>query len=170
MHTANFGYKTSYILLFILLFALVSQTSLFASSIVEFTAIGKIESIYKNRASMKVLYIVASNTENVNVATGSWISFDIPKANVDKGSRRDKQVDYGKVVEVSLIGNVATEYEVDDNGLGDQKFSSSNSSSAPNVLMWTAQSVKKVKNPNDYLPESEKKDKKGRKKNKRDCK
>ena len=166
MHTANFGYKTS-ILLFILLFALVSQTSLFASSIVEFTAIGKIESIYKNRASMKVLYIVASNTESVNIATGSWISFDIPKANVDKASRRDKQIDYGNVVEVSLIGNVATEYEVDDNGLGDQKFSTSDSS-APNVLMWTAQSVKKVKNPNDYLPESEKKNKKGRKKNKKE--
>ncbi len=169
MRTANIGYITPYMFLLILLFTLVSQTSLFASSIVEFTAIGKIESLYKNRASMKVLHILASNTENLNVATGSWISFDIPKGNVDKGSRREKQIDYGNVVEVSLIGNVATEYEIDDNGLGNQKFSTSTSdSAAPNVLMWTAQSCKKVKNPNDYLPESEKKDKKGRKKNKKE--
>ena len=43
------------------------------------------------------------------------------------------------------------------------------STSSPNVLLWTAQSCKKVKNPKDYLPESEKnKSGKGRKKNKKE--
>ena len=168
MRTASFGFKTFFIPMFLMLFAFVAETSLFASSIVEFTAIGKIESIYKNRASMNILHIIASNTENLNVATGSWISFDIPKSNFDKSSRRDRQIEYGSVVEVSLIGNVATEYELDEDESGDKKISSS-SSSSPNVLLWTAQSCKKVKNPKDYLPESEKdKSKKGRKKNKKD--
>ena len=167
MRTASFCYKFFLVPLFLVLFALVAETSLFASSIVEFTAIGKIESIYKNRASMNILHIIASNTEGLNVATGSWISFDIPKSNFDKSSRRDKQIEYGSVVEVSLIGNVATEYEVDVDEMGDKKISSS--STAPNVLLWTAQSCKKVKNPKDYLPESEKdKSKKGRKKNKKE--
>ena len=168
MRTASYGYKTFSISMFLVLFAWLAETSLFASSIVEFTAIGKIESIYKNRASMNVLQIIASNTEGLNVATGSWISFDIPKSNFDKSSRRDRQIEYGSVVEVSLIGNVATEYEVDEDELGDKKISSSSNSNS-NVLLWTAQSCKKVKNPKDYLPESEKnKSGKGRKRNKKE--
>ncbi len=168
MYTGKLGCKTYFISIISLLFVMALESSLFASSIVEFTAIGKIESIYKNRASMNVLYIIASNTENLNVATGSWISFDIPKSNFDKNSRRDRQIEYGSVVEVSLIGNVATEYEIDEDDSGDKKISSS-SSSTPNVLLWTAQSCKKVKNPKDYLPESERNNsKKGRKKSKKD--
>ena len=168
MRTAKLGYNVFLFSMFLILFTLVSETGLFASSIVEFTAIGKIESIYKNRVSMNILHIIASNTENLNVATGSWISFDIPKSNFDKSSRRDRQIEYGSVVEVSLIGNVATEYEVDEDEQGDKKISSSNTSSS-NVLLWTAQSCKRVKNPKDYLPESEKDNsKKGRKKNKKE--
>lgn len=167
MYRANFGCKTYLISFLLVLFALLGQNSLLASSIIEFTAIGKIESLYKNRASMNVLYIIASDSENLNVATGSWISFDIPKGNVDKNSRRERQIGYGTVVEVSLIGNVATEYEVDENEDGDQKIST-HSSENSNVLLWTAQSCKRVKNPKDYLPESDKKEQKGRKKNKKD--
>ncbi len=168
MRIGNLGFKTILVSFVIMIFTLVNEAGLYASSIVEFTAIGKIESIYKNRVSMNILHIIASNTENLNVATGSWISFDIPKSNFDKSSRRDKQIEYGSVVEVSLIGNVATEYEVDEDDQGDKKISTS-SSSANNVLLWTAQSCKKVKNPKDYLPESEKdKSKKGRKKNKKE--
>ena len=165
MRIANVGFKVNLITIFILFFVAVAQISFCASSIVEFTAIGKIESIYKNRASMNILHIIASDTENLNVATGSWISFDIPKGNVDKSSRREREIGYGTVVEVSLIGNVATEYEVDEGDDGSQKIST-HSSSNPNVLLWTAQSCKRVKNPKDYLPESEKNEKKGRKKKK----
>lgn len=151
----------------LIVFTLVSEVSLYASSIVEFTAIGKIESIYKDRVSLNVLRIIDLKPENINVATGSWVSFDIPKGNVDKNSRREKSFSYGNVVEVSLIGNVATEYEVDEDTEGGQKISSSEAV-APNVLMWTAQSCKKVKNPKDYLPADEKNDsKKGRKKDKK---
>lgn len=148
----------------LIVFTLFCEISLYASSIVEFTAIGKIESIYKDRVSLNVLEIIASEPEKLNVATGSWISFDIPKSNVDKASRREKGFNYGNIVEVSLIGNVATEYEIDENDDGDQKISSFENST-PNVLMWTAQSCKKVKNPKDYLPKDEQDtSKKGRKK------
>ena len=75
MRTASFNYKAHFIILFILTFALVSQSALLASSIVEFTAIGKIESLYKDRASMKVLYIIASDTEKgIVLAFALWIA------------------------------------------------------------------------------------------------
>lgn len=150
---------TAIIMLFVVL---VSETSLFAmSNIVEFTAIGKVESIYKERVSMNVLYIVASDPASIGVATGSWISFDLPRAYSEKSNRRQSQISYGNVIEAVLIGNVATEYET-NNEDGDKTISST----VTPVLLWTAQSVKKVKNAKDYLPTKED-DKKGRKKNKK---
>lgn len=168
MRTDNKCRSLALVAFILIVFTLVSEASLYASSIVELTAIGKIESIYKDRVSMCVLQIIDCKPENINVATGSWVSFDIPKGNVDKSSRSEKRFSYGNVVEVSLIGNVATEYEVDEDSDGVQKISSSDST-APNVLMWTAQSCKKVKNPKDYLPQDEKdtSNKKGRKKDKK---
>ena len=159
-------HSTSLVALIFIVFTLLFEASLFASSIVEFTAIGKIESIYKDRVSLNILHIIASEPEKLNVATGSWVSFDIPRSNQDKDSRRDKNFSYGNVVEVSLIGNVATEYELDENDDGNKKITSLNNSTS-NVLMWTAQSCKKVKNPKNYLPKDENSTKKGRKKDKK---
>ena len=166
MHNANHCQKVGLVSIILLVLVLISEANLFASSIVELTAIGRIESVYKDRVSMNVLYIVACNDEKLNVATGSWVSFDILNSVRDKASRRDKAIGYGDVVEVSLIGNVATEYEVDEDEKGDKKISFSDNKS-PSVLLWTCQSCKKVKRPKDYLPDTKDDSKKGRKKDKK---
>ena len=130
------------------------------ASVVEFTAIGKVESIYRDRVSLKILHILGSDTHELPLATGSWVSFDLPREFRDKSRRRDRpQITYGNVIEAALIGNMATEYELkteDDQSEHVKK-------TMPTVLLWTAQSVKKVRNANEYLPEEERKaGKKGR--------
>lgn len=140
-----------------------TASSLFsASSIVEFTSIGKVESIYRDRITMRILEIVGTQTADLGVASGSWVSFDLPKDMRDKHSRRDrKQISFGNIIEAQLIGNVATEYEVKD----DNKATETLKAGAPNVLLWTAQAVTKIKDQKKYATEEEKteKDKKGRK-------
>ncbi len=130
------------------------------ASVVEFTAVGKVESIYRDRVSLKILHILGSDTQELPLATGSWVSFDLPREFRDKSRRRDRpQISYGSVIEAALIGNMATEYELkteDDKSEHVKK-------TMPTVLLWTAQSVKKVRNANEYLPEEERKaSKKGR--------
>ncbi|HQB82615.1 MAG TPA: hypothetical protein PLR50_03895, partial [Candidatus Rifleibacterium sp.] len=129
------------------------------ASVVEFTAIGKVESIYRDRVSMKILDFVGSDTAELALATGSWVSFDLPREYRDRRNKRDRgQINYGTVIEADLIGNIATEYELKT---GEEK-SETVRKSMPTVLLWAAQAVRKVKNANDYLPEEERKQKKGR--------
>jgi hypothetical protein len=129
------------------------------ASVVEFTAIGKVESIYRDRVSMKILDFVGSDTAELALATGSWVSFDLPREYRDRRNKRDRgQINYGTVIEADLIGNIATEYELKT----DEEKSETVRKSMPTVLLWTAQAVRKVKNPNDFLPEEERKQKKGR--------
>ncbi|GAB1351479.1 hypothetical protein MASR1M12_02090 [Erysipelotrichia bacterium] len=129
------------------------------ASVVEFTAIGKVESIYRDRVSMKILDFVGSDTAELALATGSWVSFDLPREYRDRRNKRDRgQINYGTVIEADLIGNIATEYELKT----DEEKSETVRKSMPTVLLWTAQAVRKVKNANDYLPEEERKQKKGR--------
>ncbi|HNS09536.1 MAG TPA: hypothetical protein PKN29_07535 [Candidatus Ozemobacteraceae bacterium] len=129
------------------------------ASVVEFTAIGKVESIYRDRVSMKILDFVGSDTAELALATGSWVSFDLPREYRDRRNKRDRgQINYGTVIEADLIGNIATEYELKT----DEEKTETVRKSVPTVLLWTAQAVRKVKNPNDYLPEEERKQKKGR--------
>lgn len=146
--------------------AIFAVSSLYSASIVEFTAIGKVESIYRDRVTMRIIDIVGSQTADLSVASGSWVSFDLPKAMRDKRSRRDRnEITFGNVIEAQLIGNIATEYEVKDNASQSQIVKPG----VPTVLLWTAQAVTKVKNQKMYLTEEEKqasgrKDKKGRRK------
>ncbi len=114
----------------------------------EATVIGKVESIFNNRVGFKVLHIIKVSDENNGIATGSLISFDLPN-DLQKG-RRNNRVNFGTVLEAELMGSTATEYALttDDEKSGVTQ---------PNaVLLWTAQTVKLVKNANDYLPEEEK--------------
>lgn len=144
-----------------------------SSSVVEFTAIGKVESIYRDRVSLKILQIVGSESADLSIATGSWISFDLPREYRDKRSRRDRgEIIYGTVIEAELIGNIATEYELKTDKAKTETSTATSSAAVdeelkktvPTVLLWTAQSVKKIKNANTYLPAEERKDKKGRRK------
>lgn len=167
MHSFSNCRRQAFVAVFLFVMCFLSEFCAYAdSSIVAFTAIGKVESIYKDRVSMNILYIIASNSEEIGLATGSWVSFDLPRGNVDRNSRRDRQISFGNVIEVSLIGNVTTEYEIDEEE-DENGHRLTGSSGNPTVLLWTAQSVKKVKNPKDYLPKSETDNKKGRKKDKK---
>ncbi len=141
------------------------------SSVIELNAIGKIESVYRNRVSMRVLHINGEIDPALAIATGSWISFDLPKEETGKNRRnRRNQVGYGSVVNAVLMGNVATEYEV--NADEEKVKTKAPSAIGGPVMLWTAQSVTKVKNANEYLPESEQKSnrKRDRKNRKRDKK
>ncbi|MFZ5952720.1 MAG: hypothetical protein ACOYXC_18605 [Candidatus Rifleibacteriota bacterium] len=136
------------------------------ASVVELTAIGKVESIYRDRITMRIIQLVGSDTQNLPVGPGSWVSFDMPSL-PGKSRNRRSDVGYGHIVEAALIGGVATEYEVKEDGTSAQEKEKEDK--AP-ILLWTAQSVVKVKNPNDYLTEKEKEEKKTRKRGKKDRK
>lgn len=149
-------------------FVFCMGSALFAeASVVEFTAIGKVESIYRDRVSLKILNVLGSDTTQLPVATGSWISFDLPREFRDRQRRRDNdKVTYGNVIEAQLIGNLTTEYELKT----DEEKSETVRKTVPTVLLWTAQSVKRVKNANDYLPEEERVAKKGKGRHKKEKK
>jgi hypothetical protein len=119
------------------------------ASVTELNAIGKIESIYRDRVTMRIIKILGTDTAELPVREGSWVSFDLP-SHTGKSRNRRNNVNYGSVVEASLIGNVTTEYEKDlEEGDNDTR-------QAP-VLLWTAQSVVKVKNKNKYLSKEDRK-------------
>lgn len=136
------------------------------SSVVQLSAIGRVESIYRDRVTMRIMKLLGSDTASLPVSEGSWISFDLPR-NEGKNRNRRRNVAYGSVIEAALIGNVTTEYEVSGDGASADIKDDANSSP---VLLWTAQSVIKVKRPDQYLSEKEKqakKDRKGRRRRKK---
>lgn len=135
------------------------------ASVIELTAIGKIESIYRERVTLRIIRLIGSDTEQLPVSVGSWVSFDLP-SHPGKSRNRRSNVGYGDVVEAALIGSVATEYEVGSEGATQHEADADKAS----ILLWTSQSVVKVKNPNDYLSEKEKEAKKNRRRDKKDRK
>lgn len=147
-------------LLFVLLGVFAAQ-----ATVIELTAIGKIESIYRERVTLRIIKLVGSDTEKLPVSVGSWVSFDLP-SHPGKSRNRRSNVGYGDIVESALIGSIATEYEVKEDAT---EVHEGDEGKAP-ILLWTAQSVVKVKNPNDYLTEKEKEEKKNRRRGKKDRK
>ena len=121
--------------------------------------IGKIESVYRDRVSMQILKIIGTYTPELTVATGSWISYDLPKTpSSKKRSKRNRKpsIKNGSVVDVTLVGNAITEYEPSKDQLSSTKLPSDENSADKTVLMWTAQSLEKIKNADDFVPTSEK--------------
>ncbi len=164
MQTSQFARRAVLLTLLACFFAVFAVSSLYSASVVEFTAIGKVESIYRDRITMRVLEIVGSETVELPVSKGSWVSFDLPREMRDKNRKRDRgQISFGNVIEAQLIGNIATEYEVKEGEEAKEKIKPG----VPTVLLWTAQAVTKVKKPDQYLPEEERKAKKDRKKGRR---
>ena len=144
-----------------LVFVFNSYAACATVGLAEASVVGKVESVFNNRVSLKILNVekISEGAENI-VATGSWVSFDLPN-DLLKGKRNDK-IQYGSVIQAELIGNTATEYELTTDG--DRKDVQAHNV----VLLWNAQSVKLLKNGSDYLPEEEKtgNKKRGKKKNK----
>lgn len=147
------------------LFTLVAVAS-HAESVVEFTAIGRVESIYRDRITMRILEVVGSETAQVPVGVNSWVSFDLPKEFRDRnksGRRTRDQITYGTLIRTDLIGNIATEYELKKDDSEPEKVKQE----LPTVLLWIAQSVSKVKDHGQYDTEDEKKEKAESKKGKK---
>ncbi len=144
-------YGLSVVTVALLLIGLAAQ-----ASVIELTAIGKVESKYRDRVTLRIIELVGSDTEDLPVSAGSWVSFDLPTHPGKSGNRRSN-VDYGSIVEAALIGAIATEYEVKEDGT-----SATGKDKKTPILLWTAQSVVKVKNPNDYLTDEEKQERSGK--------
>ena len=124
----------------LLFFLLVGVSSAMAVT----TVVGQIESVYQNRASMRLLDVPVASSTPAILKVGNRVSFLAP-AYADK--RNKSELKFGNVLEVDLEGNVATEY-------GENAASNS-------VFIWTATRCLKVKNPKKYIGESS--DKKGKK-------
>jgi hypothetical protein len=107
----------------------------------ELQAIGKIESLYRDRASMRILELVGTPSADVTVGEGNWVNFDLPQ--VKSKNKRRQSIRYGDVVEVHLHGHSATEYATDETG-GDE------SPLKPGAMIWSTKSVERVKNPRQY--------------------
>jgi len=136
------------------------------SSVVEFTAVGRVESIYRDRITMRILDIVSSDTAQLPVSKNSWVSFDLPKEFRDRdkrGRRTRDQISYGTLIQAALIGNIATEYELKKDDAAPEKVKQN----VPTVLLWIAQSVVKVKDSGQYDSDAEKQEKQASKRGKK---
>lgn len=166
MQTHPFARKTVYFAVLACLFVVVIVAMAHASSVVEFTAVGRVESIYRDRITMRILDIISSDTAQLPVSKNSWVSFDLPKEFRDRdkrGRRTRDQINYGSLIETALIGNIATEYELKKDDAEPEKVKQD----APTVLLWIAQSVVKVKDSGQYDSEEEKQEKAESKKGKK---
>ncbi len=115
--------------------------------------IGKVESLYRDRASLLILQVPNAASAPAQLTAGNYISFNLPSAK--QQSRPKRPIQYGNIIAVDLEGNVATEY-------ADQAQVASGA--AQQVMIWNALYADRVKNPKQYLPEEEgtSKDRKGK--------
>jgi hypothetical protein len=122
--------------------------------------IGEVESVYLQRASIRVLEIPEDASGTCPIKVGQKVSFNLPPLE-KKGRRTNAKAEYGKVYEVELTGSPITEYgaaaEGDTNveGSADRKRE---------VYVWTATFLNRVKDQKKYKPEDDdgKKGKRGR--------
>lgn len=118
--------------------------------------IGKVESLYRDRASIRILEVPNAASAPAQLTVGNYVSFNLPSAK--QQSRPKRPIQYGNVILVDLAGNVATEY-------ADETAVATNSQ----VMIWNALYAERVKDPKQYLSEEEggkkgKKDRKDKKK------
>ncbi len=166
MQTHQFARKAVYFAVLACLLTVAVVAVAQSASVVEFTAVGRVESIYRDRVTMRILEVVGSATEQLPVGVNSWVSFDLPKEFRDRdkrGRRTRDQISYGTLIKTELIGNVATEYELKKDDNEPEKVTKS----APAVLLWIAQSVVKVKDQGQYESEADKQAKADGKKGKK---
>lgn len=133
--------------------ALLLATIATASWAMPIRVIGKVESMYRDRASIRILEVPNAASAPAQLAVGNYVSFNLPSAK--QQSRPKRPIQYGNVILVDLAGNVATEY-------ADETAVATDSQ----VMIWNALYAERVKNPKQYLPEEEggSKGKKGKKK------
>ncbi|MBF0498627.1 MAG: hypothetical protein HQM09_00720 [Candidatus Riflebacteria bacterium] len=106
------------------------------------TLVGQIESLYRDRVSLKVLEVPGDASGTAPLKAGNRVSFSLPRGQ-EKGK---KALQFGNVVEADLTGNTATEYTDSEGSLA-----SSTPSATSGVMIWTANRVERVKNARKYL-------------------
>ncbi|MFZ2956858.1 MAG: hypothetical protein WA705_08225 [Candidatus Ozemobacteraceae bacterium] len=131
-----------------------------ASSASGLTIVGQVESLYRERVSLKILEVVGDASATAPLKTGGRVSFSLPRP-LEKGK---KAIQFGNVIEADLTGNTATEY-AGEGASGSVSMAASETSavvvpSADGVMIWTANRVKRVKNAKKYLGEDSGKDEK----------
>ncbi|MBF0545883.1 MAG: hypothetical protein HQM08_15680 [Candidatus Riflebacteria bacterium] len=99
------------------------------------TVIGQVQSLYRERASVKIFEIVGTGSETAPVKVGQFVSFTIPKVS---RNRRSEEIKFGNIVVADLTGNVATEYA--DN----------TENASASLMIWNAVRVERVKNAKKY--------------------
>jgi len=137
--------------------ALLFATIAIASWAMPIRVIGKVESLYRDRASIRILEVPNAASAPAQLAVGNYVSFNLPSAK--QQSRPKRPIQYGNVILVDLAGNVATEY-ADEASVATES----------QIMIWNALYADRVKNPKQYLPEEEggTKGKKGKDKKKRE--
>ncbi|OQA07216.1 MAG: hypothetical protein BWY66_01482 [bacterium ADurb.Bin374] len=137
--------------------ALLLSTIALASWAMPIRVIGKVESLYRDRASIRILEVPNAASAPAQLAVGNYVSFNLPSAK--QQSRPKRPIQYGNVILVDLAGNIATEY-------ADETAVATDSQ----VMIWNALYAERVKNPKQYLSEEEggTKGKKGKGKKKRE--
>ena len=113
------------------------------------TIVGQVESLYRDRVSVKVLEVVGDASGTAALKTGNRVSFQLPRA---PRRRNQKAIQFGNVIEADIEGAVATEYAADEGP----------ASSTPGLMIWVASRAERVRNPRKYL--EDKKDEGGKKK------
>lgn len=104
--------------------------------------IGKVESLYRDRASIRILEVPNAASAPAQLAVGNYVSFNLPGPK--QQSRPKRPIQFGNVILVDLAGNLATEY-------ADQTAVATDSQ----VMIWNALYAERVKNPKQYLTEEE---------------
>lgn len=114
--------------------------------------VGHIESLYKERVSMRILEVLSPATSTIPISVGSRISFNLPKNVLSKGKKKNQTIEYGNIVEVELEGITTTEYEQMQNGINSNNtLSKSDHIQVPDVKIWLAKKIQKLKKIDKYI-------------------
>jgi len=125
--------------------------------------IGQIESIYLQRASMRILEIPGDASGTSPLKIGQRVSFSIPIQKTGKKKGFEEKLEFGKIYEIDLEGSMTTEYT---SSMTEEPAKAEPASDSRKVFFWTGSNIKRVRNINKYKvdepPEKGKKSK-GRK-------
>lgn len=143
------------------MFLVLTAGSLHAA---EIQVIGRIESLLRDRASLRIIQLISTPTAEIDLEEGSWVSFDMPKIQTKNARRRN--IRFGNIVEVDLAGMAATEY-APEGQTSQEEGTDPEVAGKPGVMIWTASRVERVQDPKPYLTDEDKKSGRQRKRDRK---
>ena len=148
MHYGKHPYQRILLRIILLGFIAILQPA----SAVDVSAIGKIESLYQNRVSMRVLEVIGDASSTSPIEPGDIVGFDLPRGEMK--NKRRQQIRFANIVKAELQGNIATEYE--DTADESNSKAGQGIDAPKNVMLWTAKVVERVRNPRKWEPNKKK--------------